>query len=297
MTSYFRDEILSGGQGALANSAPGTRVNDPVGSGLYGDTPDYRTLSQNSTYKPQRLIPVLLTYPKGYDYLPDDYNRTMWKQFLKALFETHSHSITGIRNGLTVENSTRVIDNSGRELNEWLKTTEELSTPTHEIYELQGTPFYNFARNNITLFMGDSVSQIPQIVRLPGVDIDNLPHRNLSFYSFSGMYIEPDITRRFVERVTVMVGMYFNTSGVLESQAVVGENQDAITHTYELGGVQLPETPQLRALAQQYLDGLQMVGSGATQQSTFVNDISNAIDASFQTGSGYAQDMARKAGA
>lgn len=261
-----------------------------VEGGLYSYIPDYGTLALNGSAKPQPLIPVLLTVPLLFN-TPGLPSGTEWARMLKAIIETHAHSITGITSGVNVDSSERAVDGSGRMLSEVQDVTEEISKPIHAIYEQEGYPFFNYVNGYIRLFMKDPVSKHAGIVNLPGIDRNTLPAIGIGSYGFTVMYIQPNSTRSRAEKVIIQTGCYFNTSGAWEMQRVVDSQLDTPEWTFELGGTPLPESPNIMRLANEYLNALEMVGAATNQKTSFVNGIAGSIDASLRGSPGYAESL------
>lgn len=236
-------------------------------SGQFGYQPDGAKYVNNAGYRPQRIIPILIEAPRGFQFAP---NPDKSIAVLKQLMETQSKNITGLRSGLNVEWAERAIDGSGRMQRDPTNITEEISNPNHTWDERYGRPVHNFWKWYIRTFIGDPVTNQPGIMNLPGdlKPTDHLP----DLYTFTMLYIQPDPLRTKVEEAWLQIGMSPNTSGVLESQFDVTAGSDVPEIAIEFGGVPYSTLGVLN-FAQSILDGINYVGAGPLQRPNFLDGI------------------------
>lgn len=250
--------------------------------GQYGYQPNGEAYVNNAGYRPSRLIALLLETPRGFNYLP---NPKKSIETLRALIETQSKQITGIRSGYNVEFAERPLDGAGRMQRDPSNVTEEISNPSHVWDERYGRAIHNFWKWYIRMLIADPITKQPGIMNLEGDrPTDHLP----DLYSFSVLYIQPDPLRTRVEEAWVQVGMVPNTSGVLESQFDVTAATDVPEINIEFGGVPF-NSNGIMEFAQAALDSINYVNASPINRKALLDKIQADILAG---NNGYREDIA-----
>lgn len=253
--------------------------------GQFGYQPDLRVYQSNTGYMPQNIIPFLMVPPRGFRYLPDPAKAT---SILKQLIETQSKSITGIRRGKNVTYSERQLDGSGRMMRDVQDVVDEISTPTHAYDDRYGGAISGFWNFYIDMLMPNSVTKQPGIMNFT----NNPPEEWLvDNWSFTVLYVEPDVLRRGVVDAVMVTNMAPTTSGIIETQRDHTSPQDIPEVSIELNGI--PERNLgVYNLAQQKLSELSYVNAGPLQRPAFID----RVDASVQADpNGYREDIQRAA--
>lgn len=191
-------------------------VVDMRHSGQQGFIPDYRTYLNNSAYAQRNVIPFLIEYPRGFDYLP---NSEIYIATLKSLVETQAKTIDGLQGGITVNYIENPVGASGEMQEDFSQTQRARSTPSFTWVERQGRPVHLFFNAWIFNLLGHPDTQTPMINAYrakDGVDngsryFDFLP----DFNSMSCLFVEPDPFQRRVVEAWLCVNMMPKGSGDL----------------------------------------------------------------------------------
>lgn len=240
-------------------------------AGQYGYQPNFEAYVSNTGYTPKNIIAILMEAPRGFRYLPD---QNKWIATLKALMETQSKSITGLRRGVTVEHTDRQVGGAGHMQSDPTNVTEEQSVPTHLWDERYGAAINTFWQQFIRLFIMDPVTKQPGIMNL--ADVEQPTDALADMYSFTTLYIEPDPLRRSVVWAWLGTNMQPTSSGVLESQFDQTTGQPVPEISVEFKGMYVSNAG-VRQLAQTILDGINYVNAGPMQRPAFVDAINAEV--------------------
>lgn len=173
-----RDHGLNQGEGMIDLSKAGTRQF----------APDLYNIAGNSPYVRRNVIPFLIEVPPFFRFASD---KDLLAASLKALLETHTRTVDGLNQTITVENGESPVGGSGESLKTPTNVTREVSAPTHGCWELQGRSITKFIKWWIRYGIGDENTKVPLIVSNGGVDAADY---NATFYGATVLYVEPDPT-------------------------------------------------------------------------------------------------------
>ena len=158
------------------------------------DGKPYAEFLSQTPYVKMNVIPVLMGYPKFFDYMP---NPEMWIAMVKAFMETHPQTIDGLNTSISVEFDETNVTRS-EVLEEAINSTRERSQITHTYKEKANRTYQNFLDVWIRYGIMDpdtlSVGVTEYINDLDQIGGIYLPH----FKGCTMMYIEPDLTRKKV---------------------------------------------------------------------------------------------------
>ena len=252
-------------------------------AGQYGYQPHFESYVSNTGYTPKNVIAILIEAPRGYRYLPD---QDKWIATLKALIETQSKNITGLRRGVNVEFADRPVGGAGHMQSDPTNVTEEQSTPTHVWDERYGAAIQLFWSQHIRYLIMDPTTKQPGLMNLDGVD---QPEDALAdMFSFTTLYIEPDPLRRGVVWAWLGTNMQPTTSGILESQMDPTTGQPVPEISIEFKGMYVSNAG-VRQFAQTILDNFNYVNAGPMQRPAFVDAINAEVK---DANNGYAEALA-----
>jgi len=170
------------GRGAAVNTV------DISQSGTYQFAPNLANLAANTPYVRRNVVPFLIDAPKFFQYAD---NPDMMVRCLKAFVETHTRTIDGLNQQLTVDTAEAPTGGSGERIQTATNVTRAVSNPTHGCWELQGRAISKFVKWWIQYGIGDENTKVPLIVsngRVRAEDYDQ------TFYGATVLYIEPDPT-------------------------------------------------------------------------------------------------------
>jgi hypothetical protein len=166
----------------------------------------------NQAYVRRNVIPLLLTYPKFFDLMP---NPAELKAMLKELLELHPLSITGLQAGLTVETEEHAIGGAGEMQEEVTDVKRARSTVNFTFKEKAGKAIGFFLDMYIRYGIMDPDMKRPLVSNLlPNGSVDGIGGMYTpEYYTFSMLFIEPDITHTTVYDAWLISNMYPKSNG------------------------------------------------------------------------------------
>ena len=227
----------------------------PVIGGEANGKPIHEYMHEQS-YHRKDLIAIVLETPKGFDLLP---NAKEWKMAIKALFEVHAKTISGLNSTLTVGVENKAMGLSGAEFVEPNDVTRESSSVVlGGISERYGIPFETLLDVWIRYMIKDPDIKAPLINRL--VDAFQLPEAwTADYYSCTVLYIEPDTMLRKPVHAWVVSNQFpqagLEVIGSKDKATPNGNKESEIT----MGGIALPPTnKKVKELSAKILDALEL---------------------------------------
>ena len=240
------------------------QVNLNINGGVNGSLPVYAVDAKggrltasmyNGRYLANSLIPVILTYPKVFNYFEKP---SYWKNFLKWLFEVHAKTITGFDASLTVEYAEYDAGDNVNKYRQASKVTQAASNVATEVDELVDNPIEHFLDAYIRYGLGDPVRGVPLITRLL-TEKEAKTYNQSEFTTFSGIFIEPDILLRKVVRAYYVFDMQPDGNPNLVGGKDQAKAKEVDTKTITWGGVSVYSTnTNVYAMAQHYINLLKL---------------------------------------
>jgi len=161
-------------------------------------------------YISNNVIPIVITYPKFLDFMPDS---DKWIAAYKALIELHPQSIDGLSSGLTVEFDETAIGGAGEVLEEITDVKRARSNPVHVYKEKANKTIQKFLDTLIRYGYKDPDVKKPLVVNLIE-NVNDIPDiYSPDFYSGTTLYIEPDILHKSVVDAWLCMGMKVKGNG------------------------------------------------------------------------------------
>lgn len=181
----------SGNSGSLDLQYGGTSGYLPQIGKKGTDGKYYDEWISNAAYIKRNLIPIVMSYPKFMDFLPQ---KDMWKTSFKALMELHAESIDGLSSGLTVDFDQHPIGGAGQMQDEVTNVTRAVSNITFNYKEKAGKSIQKFLDYYIRLSIMDPDTKKPLVMQYMK-DLSQIGGLYLpDMYTFTTMFIEPDIS-------------------------------------------------------------------------------------------------------
>lgn len=258
MASKFADGTLNR-YTAYAKSSPvfnlgyGGQNGHMYRLGLIGpDGKPYDEWIFNQAYVKRNVIPIVLQYPKFFDFMPYP---DLWIQAYKALMEVHPKSIDGLNSTLSVETDSHPVGGSGEIQEEVTNVTRAPSTPTFVWQEKANRSIQRFLETYIKVAMMDPVTKTANIhAYLNSID-DVGGIYTPDFYTGTMLFIEPDVTNKVVTNAWLCCNMFPKSSGDNTGKRDVHSANELVEHSIEFSSLGTPEEPVL-VLAQSVLDNL-----------------------------------------
>jgi len=164
-------------------------------------------------------ICVVIQTPTMWDTQPDR------QQMLKALVETHTHSITGTDFGYTTETASQLVGHDGQELKTPTRTARGAVSPSMIFNEVPGNLVANFFRS--WQFDMQHPDTNASVLAATHGGSDNIPAWVMSAYSMSMVMILPDptlIPDRMID-CALYTGMFPTETGELGFQRVINQSE------------------------------------------------------------------------
>jgi len=229
--------------------------------GMHGYLPHMHEWMSNQAYVKRNLIPVVLSYPKFFDYMS---NPDKWKKAYKALIELHPLTIEGFNSGLTVETDEHPIGAGTEMQEEIIDVKRERSTPSFTYKEKAGRAIQKFLDTVIrygymdpdvkaplvTKLGGKAITRDPKDPKKPGINI-----YTPDFYTGSTIFIEPDISQHNVVDAWLCVNMFFKGTGDRTGKRDISSGGEMLDLSIEMAAITLNNHSVLN-MAQGILDSL-----------------------------------------
>lgn len=258
MAARFSDAILSKNtayakSSAVFNLGFGGQNGYMYRIGMIGpDGKPYDEWISNQAYVRRNVIPLVLQYPKFFDYMPYP---ELWIQSYKALMEVHPKSIDGLNATLTVDTDQHPVGGSGEMQDEITNVTRAPSTPTFVWQEKANRSIQRFWETYIKFGMMDPVTKKANIHSYLG-DIEEIGGMYTpDFYTGTMIFIEPDITNKVVTNAWLCTNMFPKSAGENIGKRDIHSAGELVEHSIEFTAISTPEEPVL-VLAQSLLNNL-----------------------------------------
>jgi hypothetical protein len=173
------------------------------------DGKTYDEWVSDTSYVSTNVIPVLMRVPGFFKYMQD---KDKWVATYKALIELHPLTITGLTSGLTVEFDETPVGGSGEMLESLTDVKRARSSLNTTYKEKANKAIGKFFDILIRYGMMDPDTKKPLVSKLIN-DMDQAGIYTSDFYTGTVMYIEPDITQKFVVDAWLRVNMMPKSNG------------------------------------------------------------------------------------
>lgn len=243
-----------------ANPTPGLdlRMGGQAGfMAAFGGYDKFGRIEEWQSMKPyvkRNVIVKLLTYPKGYDFLP---NPDLWKRSLQALLERNLQTLDGLNSKLTVSFGETAMGNTNEVFQTVTNVTRERSSLSGTFIEREGRMVQRFLENNIKILYMDPDLKVPRLTYyLPpeyGESLLQLPE----MYTFSFIAIEPDILHRRAVNAWQCLNCMFDNGG--ENVGRKNQNNEGETLEHSIGITSITLNNEIiLAQAQQVLEDMNL---------------------------------------
>lgn len=281
--SRVKDSVLA----ADAAYAGQTATNDLSFGGQGGIAPNIGTVGadgknadiwiSNQAYVKRNIIPVVLKYPKFFDYMGDSKDKLIASY--KALIELHPLTIDGLTSGLTVEFDEHAVGGSGEMQEEITNVTRARSTPSFTYKEKAGKSIQKFVDFIIRYGYMDPDTKQPLVAAtLP--DAAKKGIYSPDFYTGSVLFIEPDILQHNAIDAWLSVNMMFKGNGDRTGKRDIHSPGEAPELTLESTAITLNNDVVIK-LADKTLKAMTTIGFNPNEQTVLpINEtVSELTDA------------------
>lgn len=274
-----------GGHSGALNLAHGGQYGLMPRIGYIGsDGVNYGEYISNHAYVRRNIIPVCLSYPKGFDYLP---NKEVYIRAYKNLMETLPVSIEGLRATLTVDTDSFAIGGAGNDQEEATNVTREKTTITTTVRERAGKAITKFLDFWIRYLILDPDQKIPLISKsMSTSDFNGIEYMYTpEMYTGAMLYIEPDILCKRALDAWLCVGMYPKTTGERDGARNITQAAETKELSIEWGGTITMMNENVANFADQVLGKLTILNTNPDFDMHIpVKDIDSTLQAQTDTG-------------
>ncbi len=248
----------------------GVRTTDPLGNqhtslntkfgsqqgylpALGAKMPDGKTYGEwinNAAYISRNVIPFVLEVPKFFDFFS---NPKDWIETFISIFEVHPETIDGLDATLTVEKDQHNVGGGGQVHHEITNVKRPEGAVKYTLREKDGKPINRFLDLYIRYGIMDPDAKKPLVTLLPGFTKGML--YTPEYYTFSTLFVEPDITHTRVIEAYLLINQSPNTAGTVTSKRDLQAAGEMVVYDIETGGIMI-YNEGVRTLGQTMLDSL-----------------------------------------
>lgn len=272
--SRFTDTLMRTGVGPSTGML--NPALDPKYGGQNGLAPDFTQWISAQAHLSKNLIPFVIEYPKGFDYLPDA-DRRAWIAAYKAIIELHAQSWTGFNSGIEVETTENAMGGGGQFFEDFTDAKQARTQPQSNHIEKFGQSIGNFFSMFIRTFMMNPDTKYPDIMTMAGI---TRPTDQLAdLYSGTVLFVEPDAT--MLNPVNAYLCTNFWPKGTGEITAKRDLTQAAESRTIDIQWAALTQQGVgVKGFARSILQSVQISGANPFNSPAFVSQIDPALVAS-----------------
>lgn len=267
--SRFTDSLI----GATSyNMGRTSSASNLIYGGMGGFAPALSEYINNQQYIRQNLIPVLLEAPTGFKHLP---NPDILYKTLKALVELHPLAWTGLNRTLTVETASTPVGGGGQMQEDPTDVKEEASNITLRLNEKYGKPVNRFLDYYIRYLIKDPNSKLAGVNHIATTKLaDMLTDR----FTFSMMFIEPNVLGNEVVEAYLVANMFFKSAGEVTSQRDLTAAGEPMNYDIPVSGI-VQTGYAVTQLAQTMLNGMTMAGNDPYRRAAMISQVSPEVAA------------------
>jgi len=278
--SRVKDAIMAKGK-AYAGSSPvanlsyGGQGGHTAAIGRIGvDGKNYGEWISNQAYVRQNVIPIVLDYPKAFDYMPD---AQMWIDAYDALMTLHPISIDGLQSGLTVEFDEQAIGGAGEMQEDYTKVSRARTTLSKTYKEKSGKAIQRYIDMVIRYLYSDPDVEKPLVTNLVPDSFGGI--YTPDFYTGTHLYIEPDITQTKVVDAWLCSNIMFKGNGDRTGKRDIHTARETLDLSIELTSITMNNEAVLK-LAETMLAQLNTLTANPDLDMVVpVNEVSAALGA------------------
>ena len=190
-------------------------------------------------YTRENIVPILLSYPKIFDWLPDTEE---WVGMLKAMMEVQAQSIDGLKSTITVDTESHAIGGAGEQFDIPTNVTRERSEPSYTWKERMGRPYTKFLNFWVEYGIMDPDTKRAKVLRYfeDYTSNERFTLYTPEYYTASVLYIEPSNQFTTVEKSWLCFNMFPKGSlGAVEGRRDVTTAKDTLDISISFAAITL----------------------------------------------------------
>lgn len=219
--------------------------------GGFGVDGVFEEWQSNFNYVRRNVFPILMSYPKMFDDLP---NSEYLIESLKSLIETRLVTIDGLNSKLSVEFGEATLGNTQEVIQHVTNVKRERSQITTTIQETAGCAVERF----LTFMIQHGYMHEDLKMALYSNYITEAMLLTPDYTTFSVLFIEPDILQRTVTRAWLSVNCMFDNAGEIVGKKTQDMAGELVEHSIGITSLTM-YNPSVRALAQDIYDNMQNI--------------------------------------
>lgn len=220
------------------------------------DGRSYEEWISNQAYIRRNVIPILLTYPRFFDYMPG--GSAIWIRLLKAVMEQHPIKIDGLRQTLTIETDSHNVGAAGEIQEEYTKVNRAPSAVSYTWDEKAGESITRFWEMYTLYGMQDPDTGIANVKNY--IDFDDYHGLyTADFYAFSMMFIEPDALGKCANRVWMINNMFPKGDLTVEGSRDIKAAGERKEISLEFSSLACPPNVSLHTMGERLLNGMNIL--------------------------------------
>lgn len=243
--------------------------------GQNGFKRDADNYAQQTIYAQSKLIPVLITAPGAFRYMPDGEHRTA---MLRALIEVLPKSITGLSSSLETTVQETPVNASGEVMQTITKVTRTRSEPVHLYDELKNKPITAFFKEWLQELFQDEETGHPAIISKTMYIDAGSPALTVDMKTATVLYYEPNEERTDI--VSAYLVANWGPQGVEDTaqRVIDGENE---VKEVEITATALTvcNTKAVKAMAKLHLESLNRQGANVDALGLMATEIAADVAA------------------
>ena len=198
------------------------------------DGKSYEEWISNQAYVQRNIIPVVIRAPRFFNFMPEP---EKWIEAYKALMELHPLTITGLMSGLTVDVDVHAVGGAGEEQEEAtnVKRAKTIISTTYK--EKANKSIMKYLDAYIRYGIMDPDTKKPLVSELIDSIDDIGGMYTADFYTGTVLYIEPDITQKYVVDSWLSTNLFPKTNGERTGKRDIHNAGEAPELTIEWGGI------------------------------------------------------------
>lgn len=208
----------------------------------------------NQPYVKRDVIPIVLETPRVFDLLP---NSQMWHNSVKALFEVHAKTISGLNSSLNVETTERELGLSGATFEDIVNVVRESTKINITTDEKYGIPFEILLDTWIRYGIMDPDMKAPLVTTLPGAE--DIGHYGPEWWTCTVLFVEPDVLLRSATHGWFVSNMFPHANPDILGRKDKNSSRETKDISLDMGGFAIPPTnKRVMELATSTLDNLKL---------------------------------------
>lgn len=201
----------------------------------------------------QKIIPVLVSVPGAYRYLPETEN---WIASLKSMMELMPQSISGLNGTESWEGQEVNTGHSGEKFTSVVHSTRTPSKPVYVWSEKYNWSIARFWSMHNRLLLQDPELGFPGITAIPEYINAGSPELLPRMTTFQMMFIEPDNTRSRAVNVWWCANMWGESGGEVVGSSEIQAASEIPEHTIEFNSFSLWNSSPVVEAGNRYMDAL-----------------------------------------